>query len=305
MISSHLHWDADALWRQLQPLLPGLSVEVLARVESTNTLLMDRGRASLRDAGRTRPGDLDPLSPRARRAGDAQPCLLVAEHQSRGRGRQGRTWLSSAGASLTFSLGLTLAARDFSGLSLAVGVALAEALDPLANAQAPRIGLKWPNDLMLLDAPGQGRKMGGILIETLPMAHQRLVVIGVGLNIRAPAVTDSAWGVADVRELHAQADAPWTLHSVALPLARAVLRFQEQGFAPFQAAFAARDMLAGQVVTTTLAEAPQGRADGVDDSGALCLNTGTQRLRVAAGEVSLRPATLAAPAATVAATASL
>jgi BirA family biotin operon repressor/biotin-[acetyl-CoA-carboxylase] ligase len=90
----------------------------------------------------------------------------VAEHQTRGRGRLGRGWGRSAGASLTFSLSLPLAPRDWSGLSLAVGVALADALEPPLDGAVPRIGLKWPNDLWLDRRPGSGRKLGGVLIET-------------------------------------------------------------------------------------------------------------------------------------------
>ena len=65
-----------------------------------------------------------------RRSMDTQPCLLVAEQQLRGRGRVGRSWQSRAGASLTFSLALPLSPVDWSGRSLAVGVALAGALEP-------------------------------------------------------------------------------------------------------------------------------------------------------------------------------
>src|SRR5436305_15350183 len=93
-----------------------------------------------------------------RRAADLQPCLLVAEHQTHGHGRNGRVWQAAPGASLTFSLALPLAPKDWSGLSLAVGVALAQALDPpqagAAASDAPRIGVKWPNDLWLPDGPG-------------------------------------------------------------------------------------------------------------------------------------------------------
>src|SRR4051812_25393713 len=91
---------------------------------------------------------------RRARAGEMDPVLLVAERQTSGRGRLGRGWRSAPGESLTFSLGLKLGPADWSGLSLAVGVSLAETLHP-------RIQLKWPNDLWVGD-----RKLGGILIET-------------------------------------------------------------------------------------------------------------------------------------------
>ena len=81
---------------------------------------------------------VDERTPHGRRSADVQPCLLVAEQQTRGRGRLGRGWIASAGASLTFSLALPLAPEEWSGLSLAVGLALAEALDPTAASPARR-----------------------------------------------------------------------------------------------------------------------------------------------------------------------
>src|SRR5438105_5161940 len=154
-----LRWGAEALWEQLTPLLPGLSVEVVARISSTNTALLERARI-VQPAG----DDTDAAQVRrsvestafGRRAADLQPCLLVAEHQTHGRGRHGRLWQAAPGASLTFSLGLPLAPKDWAGLSLAVGVALADALDPPAEGQPPRIAVKWPNDLFLLDEQHDG-----------------------------------------------------------------------------------------------------------------------------------------------------
>jgi BirA family biotin operon repressor/biotin-[acetyl-CoA-carboxylase] ligase len=134
---STLRWPVEDLWERLEPQLPGLSVEVLAEVDSTNTRLLERARQ-----------------------GDTAACLLVAERQHAGRGRQGRAWQSAPGASLTFSLGLPLSPQRWGGLSLAVGVALAEALHPLLR-------IKWPNDLWTLDDHGApAGKLGGILIET-------------------------------------------------------------------------------------------------------------------------------------------
>jgi BirA family transcriptional regulator, biotin operon repressor / biotin---[acetyl-CoA-carboxylase] ligase len=301
---AHLHWDAEPLWQSLEPLLPGLSVEVLARVESTNTRLLERARAVGGDPDNpvTRPGDLDPLrapvrTPHGRRAVDLLPCLLVAEQQTRGRGRLGRGWVSNVGASLTFSLSLPLAPLQWGGLSLAVGLALAQALDPITGDQVPRIGLKWPNDLWLLDgSPTLGRKLGGILIETITVGSARLCVVGVGLNVKpqpeaeASVLAGLTHGYACLQELQPDVTAPQVLHQVAKPLAQALKTFEAAGFAPLRAAYARRDLLAGQAVSLSTPEGAQGVAEGVDEHGALLVRApgSGQTQVVASGEASVR-----------------
>jgi BirA family biotin operon repressor/biotin-[acetyl-CoA-carboxylase] ligase len=287
-------WDAETLWQSLEPLLPGLSVEVVARCDSTNTRLLERARqyASARDRPITRPGDLEePRPTHGRRAGDVQPCLLVAEHQTDGRGRLGRDWLANAGASLTFSLALPLTPQDWSGLSLAVGLALAQALEPQPDSNPPRVALKWPNDLWLRDtaAASGGRKLGGVLIETIAIGSQRMAVIGIGLNVRPQVLEGLSSGYACVQELWPEATAPALLHRVAGPLVQAVLDFQRGGFAPLVAAYASRDLLRGQAVSTSQAGLPQGLATGVDASGALCIEADGVTHRLVSGEVSIRP----------------
>jgi len=292
--TQHLNWGAEALWLELVPLLPGLSVEVVARMGSTNTELLERAR--VHSATARRQGDNAPATDAAaRRQGDSQPCLLVAEQQTQGRGRQGKAWQSSPGASLTFSLSLPYTPVDWSGLSLAVGLALADALDPLAPGQAPRLGLKWPNDLLLIDgSAGLGTKLGGILIETVQVAQHRLAVVGIGLNIQplpdAQQAAGLSWGYGCVQQLWPDATAPAVLARVAPALIRALRRFEHEGFGMLQADFDRRDVLRGQAVTTTLAGLPQGVADGVDATGTLWLRVGEQRHPVGSGEVSLRPA---------------
>ena len=322
----HQQWGAEALWQSLAPLLPGISVEVQARVESTNTRLLDRARSlgGNPDAPVTRPGELDGLAsetrtPHGRRSGDISPCLLVAEEQTRGRGRLGRDWVSSGGASLTFSLSMPLAPLQWGGLSLAVGLALAEALDPqpldsglaaarlpaladglpTADADAtditpvPRIALKWPNDLWLVDGPGRGRKLGGVLIETVNIGQRRMCVVGVGLNV-APqpmgvgnGTEGLAHGYGCLQELDPKATAPRVLAAVARPLVLALQRFESESFAPCVAAYARRDLLRGHRVSTTAPDIPDGVAEGVDEQGALCVRSGGLH-RVLSGEVSVR-----------------
>lgn len=261
-----LDWLAPRLQASLQSILPGLQVQVLGEDASTNSTLMARGRA-----------------------GEVPACLLVAEHQTAGRGRMGRAWHAARGDSLTFSLGLPCAPSDWSGLSLAVGVALAEALDP-----SDAIGLKWPNDLWLRDAQAYpGRKLGGVLIETVAAGSGRLCVVGVGLNVRAHAFEGLHTGLASLRELDPAACAPAVLHRLAGPLLQALLRFEREGFAPFASDFARRDLLRGLPVTTTQPGLPDGLAAGVDADGALLLRDGAGRMhRVTSGEVSVRPVPL-------------
>jgi len=287
-----MHWATEALWQQLVPLLPGLSVEVVHSTRSTNTTLLERARA----VPDTSPGQLEAIvrasvesSAFGRRAADLQPCLLIAEHQTGGRGRQGRAWHSSLGASLTFSLALPLSMADWSGLSLAIGVGVADALDDRHGDGPVRIGLKWPNDLWLLDESNATRKVGGILIETVSAGSQRLAIIGIGLNVRPFEAGELNTGFAPLHELEAEATAPAVLARIALPLVQAIKEFERAGFAAFADRYAARDVLNGHPVTTTLPEVPHGTARGVSAKGDLLVEVdGGQLLRVSSGEVSVR-----------------
>lgn len=269
------------LSQRLHQRLPTLAFEVRDSVGSTNSSLLERARQ-----------------------GHSTPALLLALAQTQGRGRQGRSWLAEAGASLTFSLALPLQRADWSGLSLAVGVALAEALDAAAGAPArtpaTRIGLKWPNDLMLQSGHAElPRKLGGILIESLPLAGQRIAVIGIGLNLRPlraasrdgssdNAAAALSQGHACLREIHPEVDACQALALLAEPLLDAIEAFERDGFAPQQARYARRDLLAGHDLSTTLADCPRGRCEGVDTDGALLLRVHGQLHRVVGGEVSVR-----------------
>jgi len=286
-------WQAEALQRELAALWPGLAVQVQARCESTNSLLLERAREGA--AGR-------------------EPVLLVAEQQTRGRGRMGRAWLAAPGASLTFSLGLPLAPRDWSGLSLAIGLALAEALDPLplpsgaggdGAASPTRLMLKWPNDLWLVPraqgrsagdaaadaSPSEGAKLGGILVETVSSGVERFCVIGIGLNVQ-PLPSSVAEGLhvghACLQALDAAATAPSVLRRVASPLLQTLQAFEREGFAPLVTRYAERDLLRGHEVNTSLAEPANGRAEGVDAQGALLLHAGGRQQRIVSGEVSVR-----------------
>ena len=251
-----LRWPAEAVWEAVAPRLPGFSVEILPTLPSTNTALMERARA-----------------------GRVEPIALVAEQQSAGRGRMGRQWLSEAldtgPAPLTFSIGLPLAPRDWSGLSLAVGLAVAHSLH--ADIQ-----LKWPNDLWL-----HGRKLGGILIETASMGASRYAVIGIGVNIGPRAAeglrTPPAW----LQELRPEADAAQAFGLIAPAVVKAVLDFADQGMGPLRGAYQARDALYGLEVLCSDGLAGIGR--GVDAQGALWVETAQGLQKISSAEVSVRP----------------
>jgi BirA family biotin operon repressor/biotin-[acetyl-CoA-carboxylase] ligase len=229
------------------------------------------------------------LLERARR-GDTGACLLATTEQTAGRGRQGRAWLAPPGATLAFSLALPLAPVQWEGLSLMVGAVLADALD----ADGRTIALKWPNDLWLRDAEGGGRKLGGILVETVAVGEQRVVVVGVGLNVLPlPQGADRAAygsGYACLQELRPDCNAASALEAVAVPLLRGLLLFCEQGFVPWHGRFGARDLLRGRAVHSLGAHTVAGVADGVDGTGALLVRDGATLHRIVSGEVSVRMA---------------
>ncbi len=257
-----VRWQAEAIWEAVSPSLPTFSVEVLPEIDSTNTELMRRARA-----------------------GQLEPVLLVAERQSAGRGRLGRSWSSGAeGAittdaplpSLTFSLGLPLSPADWSGLSLAVGLAVVESLHPALQ-------LKWPNDVWLQD-----RKLAGILIETASVGELRYAVIGVGINILPRDGQGLSTVPASLSELLPGIDAPGALARIAAPLVQAVRRFETEGFAPLRTAFHARDRLYGHELVCS--DGLTGVARGVDAGGALLVHTDQGLKKISSAEVSVRPA---------------
>ena len=264
LLNQPLQWPAEAIWQAVFPLLPGFSVEVLPEIDSTNTELMRRARA-----------------------GQLYPVLLVAERQTAGRGRLGRTWHSSTDlqatgvlTSLTFSLGLVLEPKDWSGLSLAVGLSLAQSLHPTLQ-------LKWPNDLWWHD-----RKVGGILIETASVGSTRYAVIGIGINVQAPASSSAVDGwrtpPACLQDMLPGVQAVDVLEQVVSPLVKCLLRFEAEGFAPLRAEYQKRDLLLSRELQCS--DGTLGTGRGVDASGALLVHTATGLRKISSSEVSVRPA---------------
>jgi BirA family biotin operon repressor/biotin-[acetyl-CoA-carboxylase] ligase len=221
----------------------------------------------------------------------AGPVLRVAENQTAGRGRAGRSWLSEPGAALMFSLAWRFKGplHRMSGLPMAVGVALAETI---ASLGVP-VQIKWPNDLLR-----DGKKLAGILVETqtargdIDAGNGAIwAVIGVGINLVMPDELEAKIG----REVAA---APWLAKMDRNQLAAALLsrlaavlaEFDDTGFAPFAERWNALHAWRGQdvVILDQGKVLQQGRAAGVDAIGRLMLDTDGGRVEVLSGDVSLR-----------------
>ncbi len=258
--------DADCIRGGLPPALRArVRVETHLSLDSTNARLLARGLA-----------------------GAPSGCACFAEHQSAGRGRRGRGWVSPFGCNVYGSLLWRFDAGPaaLGGLSLAVGAALAEAVERLAGVE---LGLKWPNDLLL-----DGRKLGGVLVEVRGEQNgPTLAVLGVGLNFGMPEGAATA------------IDQPWAELAAAAPglsrnalasavlegLVRACVGYAESGLAPFLESWRGRDVLAGRPVRLHLAGGTESAlARGVEESGALVVEQAGRLRRLWSGEVSLRPA---------------
>lgn len=240
----------------------GFEVDVVARTASTNADL-------LREAGN----------------GAVEGTVLVAEAQEAGRGRLGRTWTSPPRAGLTFSV-LFRPPAPSGWLPLLTGLAVSMALREQAGVQA---GLKWPNDVVVLSADDEERKVAGILAE---VAADGAVVVGVGLNVSTRA--------AEFEGLPPGALAPTSLAlSGALTTDRetvlkAILRDLSRAYTAWRSDAATVAPLYRQVCTTlgrrVRLELPGGRAvEGealdVDDDGRLLVRSGDDVGRYDVGDV--------------------
>lgn len=255
--------DAEAILHA-ESRLRSDALHVHFAVESTNTVLAERMRR-----------------------GAVAPEVCTAEIQTAGRGRQGRRWISGLGQSLVLSVSWRFAAAsdELSGLSLAVGVVLAETLvaDGFESAM-----LKWPNDLVIDD-----RKLAGILVEASHSGSNSVAcVIGVGFNL-------------DLAPVHSgRIDQPWTdfatefgrvpaRNALASRAAGAILgaceRYRDSGLAPFLDQWHARDALRDRPVRTVSGAAyMEGIARGIDSDGALLVEGPTGIARCRSGEVRVR-----------------
>jgi BirA family biotin operon repressor/biotin-[acetyl-CoA-carboxylase] ligase len=212
----------------------------------------------------------------------ADGVVVVAEEQTAGRGRRGRSWLSPPGGSLSVSAAVrpALRASDAWQLGPSTALAVAAACDAVAA-----VGLKWPNDVVTED----GRKLGGILIETLVDGDALSgAVIGVGLNVNwrraemPEEIRDAAASLADVAR---QVVDPVALLSRLLDALSDELTRAERGESPLER-YRARCTTLGHVVDVAVGNATiHGRAVDLDPVGALVVEAADGRHALSSGEV--------------------
>lgn len=263
--------NATDILRHSQASSYGLEIEVVQDTGSTNADL------------------------RANIANFSSPRLLVAENQTAGRGRAGRSWQAEPGSSLCFSLAWKFQGElnMLSGLSLAVGVSLVQTL----RQQGWSVDLKWPNDLLK-----DGIKFGGVLIESVPVRSQNnalWAIIGIGINTQLSDSLRTNVGH-DIAALSMQpiaqpVDRNRLCANLVDGLAQALKEFQQHGLKNFISRWQDYHAYANQVVNII----EQGRllhegiARGIDTDGRLLLQslqTPTHFTAIAVGDVSLRPA---------------
>lgn len=217
-------------------------------------------------------------------------CLVMAEHQTRGRGRRGRPWVSPLGHNLYLSLAWPFqqGVAALEGLSLVCALMVVRALEQLGLEGA---GVKWPNDVLI-----DGSKLAGILLEVQgDVAGPCTVVMGIGVNTDMPAAAaaeiDQAFSDL-VRMTGASANRNRVAAVLVDALLEGVRQFEQEGFRRFRAPWQERDVYAGsRVEVHSGGQSLTGTVDGVNESGRLVLETGSGRRLISGGEVfpSLRP----------------
>ena len=244
-------------------------VDVEWSTGSTNTGLMDR-----------------PNPPQGRSE------VLLAEFQTAGRGRRGRTWLAPPGGAVCLSLSWTFpqVPHDAGALSLAIGVCVLRALE---SQGVSGVQLKWPNDILIGD-----RKLGGILIELrAEAAGPACVVVGIGLNVALGSELIEKIAATGLRAIdlstvtHARIPRNAFAACIIESCIHGLIEFEQEGLRPFIDEWRHADALRGRPVSVQAGDAKDGGlARGIDLSGALLVETPGGLKKFFSGEVTVRPA---------------
>jgi BirA family biotin operon repressor/biotin-[acetyl-CoA-carboxylase] ligase len=253
--------------------LPAPAVRVVAEADSTNRVLMEAAW---------------PSAP-------AAPVVFIARRQTAGRGRLGRTWVSGDDDSLTMSVALELTLSAAGGrlpaLSVLAGIEVAECL----ARRVAGLALKWPNDLQR-----HGRKVAGLLCESRVFGDRIRVVAGLGVNLlpapdRLDAVGQPAGALFDdAQSMPERSELAGELAGALI----AAIAGDSRPLPPLSVRWARFDALAGLTVDMISGGLVRdsGVARGIDDGGALRVETGAGERLISVGEVSVRPSPGGAPA---------
>lgn len=220
--------------------------------------------------------------------------VAVADHQTSGRGRHYRRWISAPGAGLCLSCAYTFnrTAAQIEGLTLAIGVAVIGALRQL---DVEGVSLKWPNDVVAQDG-----KLGGILTEVQAGSQENVTVVtGIGMNVNIAEPMDfgdeSGWAhrPIDLKKLVGEPPARELLAGTLVDHLYFIFqRFDEYGLAGLLAEWRRHDWLRGKEVTVNMADRQvTGIAAGVDNNGVLLVKTGDGKVPVISGSIVMAGAT--------------
>lgn len=301
-IAQRLGVSRAAVWKRIERLRAhGYGIEAVAGrgyrlVRDSDLLLPDAIRKHLRTkllrgeiVHRTTIDSTNRLAAELARGGALEGTTVVAEQQTAGRGRLGRTWVSPASVNLYMSVVLRprIPPLEVPRLTLVAGLAVAEAIRD-TGPFAPQI--KWPNDVLL-----DGRKVAGILTELEAEADRvRFVIVGIGVNLNAtrtdfpPELKTKATSLALASG--APVDRAAFTGRLLTRLDAAYAAFLDGGFAALRHRYEELHGLVGLAVTIDGTPPLAGAVRGVDDGGALLVESGGALQRVVSGEVTLRHA---------------
>lgn len=243
--------------------IPAESVTLLLSTDSTNNFLMERARHT-----------------------SIHRSVCIAEHQTSGRGRRGRSWLSPLGRSLSISLGYEIARSGLrmEGLSLVAGMAVCKLLQRLGGTGC---GLKWPNDILV-----DGKKICGILVEHQHLDGFNKYVVGVGINVglTREEMGSIAQPVSNTLEVGVITDRTTLAASVTREIFYGLERLETYGFAAFREEFEKLHTLHGQPVRIHRGDGTfeEGVVQGIGGNGALIVAQKDETRSYVSGEISIR-----------------
>ena len=229
----------------------------------------------------------DEIMALARQSADlAHKALCVAHFQTKGRGRQGRSWVNRQGECLMFSLGWTFNKPQYELGSLALVVALA-CRRALADIGLD-VNIKWPNDLVVAND-----KLAGILIETARVENKTVAIIGIGINFVLPKEVENATSVQALFQTASKqgVSVKTLLNAVLAQLDALLSEYAQNGFASCVGEYDAanRDTNRPVLLLQEGRVVHEGVVKGVDVQGALRLQTDKGEKTIVSGEISLRP----------------